>query len=267
MAIKSLIVTIFGVAVAGGSVFLAKEYVLDTSGAAIASQESTLVQVIVAGSDIKYGQKIERHLLSTQEWPRDAVPSGAYLQFTDVLAANGAKPRRAKAHFFQGEILLAQKLSKLGEKVTIVQKLGKNTRAMSIKVDAATAVGGFVTPGDFIDIVMTHGQRNEMRAVTILQNIRVIGVDQQSEDINDQPEIARTITVEVTPEQGQRLALAQRAGSLSLTLRSLEGVVDEPLDMVELRDLLQEKMPVEEGQSVVRIKVRRGIELELVDLN
>lgn len=267
MAIRSLIVTIFGVAVAGGSVFLAKEYVLDTSGSAIASQENNTVQVIVAGSDIKYGQKIERHLLTTQEWPRDAVPNGAYLQFTDVLPAQGIKPRRAKAHFYQGEVVLAQKLSKLGEKVTIVQKLGVNTRAMSIKVDAATAVGGFVTPGDFIDIVMTQGSRNNMRAVTILQNIRVIGVDQQSEDINDQPEIARTITVEVTPEQGQRLALAQRAGSLSLTLRSLEGVVDEPLDMVELRDLLQEKMPVEEGQSVVRIKVRRGIELELVDLD
>jgi pilus assembly protein CpaB len=267
MAIKSLIVTIFGVAVAGGSVFLAKEYVLDTSGAAIASQEYDLVQVIVAGSDIKYGQKIERHMLSTQEWPRDAVPNGAYLQFTNVLPAEGLKPRRAKAHFFQGEVLLAQKLSKLGEKVTIVQKLGNNTRAMSIKVDAATAVGGFVTPGDFIDIVMTHGQRNEMRAVTILQNIRVIGVDQQSEDIRDQPEIARTITVEVTPEQGQRLALAQKAGTLILTLRTLEGVVDEPLDMVELRDLLQEKSPVEDGKKGSRITVRRGTTIEIVELN
>ena len=97
-----------------------------------------------------------------------------------------------------------------------------------------------------------------MRAVTILQNIRVIGVDQQSEEMKDQPEVARTITVEVTPDQGQRLALAQKAGSLSLTLRTLEGVEDKPMDMVSLRDLLQSESPVEPTERGPTITVRRG---------
>ena len=267
MAFKSFIVTIFGVAIAGGSVYLAKENLLDTSGAALAAPKFELVDVIVAGADISFGQLIERHTLATQEWPRDAVPEGAFLEFSVILPNEGDKPRRALGRLYKGEIMLGQKLSKFGEKVTLVQKLGKNTRAMSIKVDAVTAVGGFVTPGDFIDIVMTQGRGGELRAVTILQAIRVIGVDQQSEDTKDQPSIARTITVEVTPIQGQRLALAQKAGTLSLTLRTLEGVVDEPLDMVELRDLLQEKSPVEEGNKGPRITIRRGISIEVVDLN
>ena len=267
MSFKSLFVTIFGVAVAGGSVFLAKENLLDTSGAAIAAPKYDLVEVIVAGANIEFGQLIERHMLSVQEWPREAVPAGAYIDFAKILPAEGVKPRRAKGRLYEGEIMLGQKLSEFGEKVTIVQKLGVNTRAMSIKVDAETAVGGFVTPGDFIDIVLTHGRADRLRAVTILQAIRVIGVDQQSEDTKDQPEIARTITAEVTPDQGQRLALAQKAGTLSLTLRTLDGVIDEPLQMVDLHDLLQEKSPVEEGTASPTVKIRRGNTLEVIELN
>ena len=258
MALKSFIVTIIGVAIAGGSVYLAKENLPDTSGAALAAPKFELVDVIVAGTDIGFGQLIERHMLTTKEWPRGSVPEGAYLDFSSLLPDEGAKPRRALGRLYTGEILLAQKLSNFGEKVTLVQKLGKNTRAMSIKVDAVTAVGGFVTPGDFIDIVMTQGNGKELRAVTILQAIRVIGVDQQSEDTKDQPSIARTITVEVTPNQGQRLALAQKAGTLSLTLRTLDGVVDEPLEMIQLRDLLQEKSPVEEDAAAQTIGCAEG---------
>ena len=267
MRIGSLLVTLVGVAIAGSSVFLAKEYMMDTSGAAVASGSAKMVQVIVVRTDIEFGQAIEPHLLSTQSWPVESLPKGAFSDAADLLAAKGGEPRRAKAKLYQGEIVLAAKLSAFGEKVTIVQKLGENTRAMAIKVDAVTAVGGFVTPGDYVDVLMTQGNRDNLRAVTILQNIRVIGIDQQSEENSDQPEVARTMTVEVTPEQGQRLALAQKTGTLSLTLRTLDGVLDEPLDMIQLRDLMQEKSPVIAQEKKPTITVRRGNKVEVVELN
>lgn len=155
MRIGSLIVTLFGVAIAGASVFLAKEYVLDTRGAANASSTAQMVEVIVVRSDIEFGQAIEPHLLSSQTWPRELMPKGAFTDLAELLPPVGVEPRRAKAKLYQGEIVLGAKLSAFGEKVTIVQKLGENTRAMAIKVDAVTAVGGFVTPGDYVDILMT----------------------------------------------------------------------------------------------------------------
>lgn len=266
MRIGSILTTMLGVSLAAGAVFLAREELLQPQAAGTQARTQAYTEIVVATQNIQFGQEIEPHLVTLQSWPSEALPQGAVMKLEDVLA-NDEGIRRARANIVQGEVVLTSKLSGFGEKVTITQKLGENTRAMAIKVDAVTAVGGFVTPGDFVDIVLTQGRNEDIRAVTILQNIRVIGVDQQSEEQVDSPEIARTITVEVTPAQGQRLALAQKAGTLSLTLRTLEGVLDEPLDMVDLRDLLKEKSPVEEAEKAPTIKVRRAGAVELVDIN
>jgi len=258
MRAKPILTTLCGLAIATGSVFLAKDHLLSEADTAGGSATSDLVEIYVARSGIAFGQSIENHLVTLQKWPREALPSGAFTELGHLVPNDQEQLRRAKGRFFPGEVILASKVSTFGEKVTLVQKLGENTRAMAIKVDAVTAVGGFVTPGDYVDIVLTQGAQLELRAVTILQNIRVIGVDQQSEELNDQPEVARTITVEVTPEQGQRLALAQKAGTLNLTLRTLDGVEDKPMEMVRLRDLLQEEGPAEKVDVQPTVRVRRG---------
>ena len=103
--------------------------------------------------------------------------------------------------------------------------------------------------------------------VTILQNIKVLGVDQDSNQQNDQPGIARTVTVEVSPEAGQKLALAQKAGSLSLMLRTLDNVVDQPLEYTSLRDLLQDKSPVPVTIKKESVTVRRANVIEVVEIN
>tara|TARA_R110002049_G_scaffold10127_3_gene50481 strand:- start:192453 stop:193475 length:1023 start_codon:yes stop_codon:yes gene_type:complete len=266
MRIKPIITTIFGITIAAGSVFLAKEHLLVQPETAVDTSLPGLVDIYLARSEIAFGQTIEAHHVSIHPWPRDAVPPGAFTNISQLVPTEADQLRRAKGRFFPGEVMISTKVSDFGEKVTLVQKLGENTRAMAIKVDAVTAVGGFVTPGDYIDIVMTEGTNQEMRAVTILQKVRVIGVDQQSEESKDQPEVARTITVEVTPEEGLRLALAQKAGSLSLTLRTLDGVEDKPMEMVHLRDLLNEDGPAEKVLIHPTVTVRRGTESEVVTI-
>ncbi len=258
MRMRSLMVTMLGMALAGASVYASRELLqVQPATASIDANEPKLISVVVAGQDIPFGTTIEAHKLTTIQWPVDAVPPGTFEDFSTLTPQNGQEPRRAKRAMAQGELVLANKVSDYGEKVTIVQTLGKNTRAMAIKVNAQTAVGGFVTPGDTVDIVLTQGSRSNLRAVTILQNIRVVGVDQQADELNETANIAKTVTVEVTPEQGQKLALAQRAGTLSLSLRTLDAVVDEPLDSIKLSDIIREKSPTEEGPKLT-IKVRRG---------
>ena len=257
MRMRSLMLTMVGMAIAGASVYASKELLQVQPATASIEQSPTLVSVVVAGQDIAFGTTIEGHKLTTIMWPAEAVPAGTFSDYSALLPQRGQDPRRARRAMAQGELVLANKVSEYGEKVTITQTLGKNTRAMAIKVDAQTAVGGFVTPGDTVDIVLTQGSRANLRAVTILQNIRVIGVDQQADEMNEAANIAKTVTVEVSPEQGQKLALAQKAGTLSLSLRTLDSVVDEPLESIRLSDIIRDESPTTEGPKAT-VKVRRG---------
>ena len=244
MRIRSLIVTMLGIAVAGASVYASKELLAVEQ--ATASGDPTapaLVSVVVAGQDIPFGTPIEAHKLTTIQWPAEAVPAGVFTDYESLLANNGAEPRRARRAMSQGELVLASKVSDFGEKVTIVQTLSPGHRAMAINVNASTSVGGFVTPGDYVDVLLTSSDQNGLRVVTILQNMRVVGIDQQADELDETAQVARTVTIEVTPEEGQKLALAQQAGTLSLTLRNIpaEGEKEDgPLDSIRLSDIMRD---------------------------
>lgn len=267
MGARSVLVALLGVAVAGGSAYGAREYLNQSRAVAATDPEAALVSVIVAGRDIPFGQTIQPQMLQIISWPRTALPPGAFTDIDVLVAKPGMQPRRATHEMTQGELILASKVSNFGEKVTIVQSLGENTRAMAIKVEAETAVGGFVTPGDAVDIVLTQGRDETLRAVTILQNIRIVGVDQMADQQSDAPTVAQTVTVEVTPEQSQTLALAQKAGTLSLSLRSLDNAEDKPLESIRLSDILREKSPVaEEAVAKATVRVRRGNDVTVVEV-
>ena len=258
MRLQSLLVTMVGMALAGASIYASRELLqVQPATVSVDASQPKLVNVVVTGQDIAFGTPIEARKLTTIQWPVDAVPPGTFADFSKLIPKNGEEPRRAKRAMAQGELVLIGKVSEFGEKVTIVQTLGKNTRAMAIKVNAQTAVGGFVTPGDKVDVVLTQGSGVRLRAVTILQNIRIIGVDQQADVLNDSTNVAKTVTVEVTPEQGQKLALAQKAGTLSLSLRTLDDVVDEPLQSIRLSDIIRDGAPTNEPRRTV--KVNRAI--------
>ncbi len=246
--------TLVGLGVAGGAVFIARTQLETTSDATT----SGIVEVVAAAEDIPFGSAIESHMLTSIRWPSESVPKGVFTEFETLLPRAGGEPRRAKRALAQGELLLVSKVSGYGEKVTIVQTLGENNRAMAINVDAGSGVGGFVTPGDFVDVLLTQGRGENLSAVTVLQNIRIVGVDQTSDEQVDQPGIARTVTVEVTPEQGQKLALAQQAGKLSLSLRSLDTLEDKPLAAVRLTDIMVERSPVPDDTPRPVIRVRRA---------
>lgn len=263
MRIRSLLITMLGIAVAAVSVYASREFIAVEQATASAERTTpALVSVVVAGQDIDFGEAIQAPKLTTIQWPAEAVPAGVFTDFSRLVAQEGMDPRRAKRAMVKGELVLASKVSGFGEKVTLVQTLQPGNRAMAISVNASTSVGGFVTPGDYVDVVMTSRDSRGLRAVTILQRIRVVGVDQQTDELNEAAQVARTVTVEVTPRQGQTLALAQRAGTLSLTLRNyLEGDVDAPLEAIRLSDILQDDeviLPdlIEPEKQVV--KVRRG---------
>lgn len=269
MRVRSLMTALLGFAVAGGSVIMANQYLAERSRASMVAQAADMVSIVVAATDIGFGQEIASNLVTTQTWPIDALPQGAFTDLQDVLPPMGGASRRAKRPLAAGEILLKSKISEFGEKVTIVQTLAENSRAVAIQVDDVTGVAGFVTPGDRVDIIMTQGDRQGgLTAVTILQNIRVVAVDQVADEMRDKPDVARTVTVEVTPDESQKLALAQKAGQLSLTLRTAaNSAPDKPLEMTRLDDLLVEKSPASAEVRQPKILIRRGNAVENVSVD
>ena len=111
-------------------------------------------------------------------------------------------------------------------------------RAMAIRVNDVSGVAGFVTPGDRVDVLLTRRLTNdEMITTTVLQDIVVRGTDQLADEDLDKPNVARTITAEVSPEEAQRLALAQQAGTLSLTLRNLATTEKPALRSLSVSEL------------------------------
>lgn len=279
MQLKPILFMLVGLALAGGSFFVAQGFVTQPTSAAIAATPAApeVVRVIIAGRDIKFGEPLTAENLIHQDWPVGTVPENTFQNYEDVLSFDGLNPRSAKREISQGELILDDKISNFGESVTLVQTLGTNTRAVSIEVNAATSVGGFVTPGDRVDIVLTQGRGETLRAATILQDIRVLGIDQEAVRTGKSAKVAQTITVEVTPDQGQKLALARRAGVISLTLRTLDAELTAPPKQITVADLLGD-VPVEATPEPVAkeaitpakkttIKVRRGNEEEIVEFD
>jgi pilus assembly protein CpaB len=276
MQFRSLATILLGTALAGAGSFAAMSMAVGP-GTATAMQDPATVDIVVARGEIAYGQTLEPALLLIKPWPKSAVPDGTYTSFESFSTSD---PIRALGRIFPGEPIMAAKLSSPGERVTIVQRLTSGYRAIAISVDAATAVGGFVAPGDRVDILLTHGNGAELRAVTVLQNVRVVGIDQTSEEQQGAPMVVRTITVEVLPDDGQRLALAQKAGQLSLSLRDLEAPDRAPLQQIQLSDLFDTAEPepvvVDEEIDVAAkpegvparnsVTVRRGMATEQVFL-
>ncbi len=242
MRITSIIVALVGLGVAAGSAQLARD-LLVAPAATASSDKPELVTIVTTSREINRGDVLLSQHFTTQVWPRSALPVDAFTELAALLPPPDGKPRRALRSMVAGEVVLASKVSDFGEKVTIVQSITPGARAMSIKVDAVTAVGGLVTPGDFVDILLTRGADDTLVTDTIMRKVKVLAVDQSSDELNEAPEVAATVTVEVTPEEGQVLALAQRAGALSLALRTPDTAEGPPIDRLRLSDLVPEQAP------------------------
>ena len=267
MKFRSISVALLGLAVAGGSAYVAGGYMNSQFAAqkAALDPQYTVSRIVVASQDIPFGVPLTAQMLRYQDWPKAALPQGSFQDIAD-LVKSGSDPRRAKSAVPAGIPVLASEVSGFGEKVTLVNTLGENGRAMAIKVDAVTAVGGFVTPGDRVDVILTQGRAENMRSVTILQDIRVLGVDQTSDESSDKATVARTVTVEVTAEQSQKLALAQKVGTLSLSLRSMTGVNDEKMTHTTVNDLLNQASATSPGQAQCTVTVTRGGDVQKVNV-
>lgn len=182
-----------------------------------------VTMVVVASRPIGFGEAITADVLRLQPWPQGAAPQGAFKTLAEVTA----QKRVALAPIAANEPLLTTRISGPGGRATLSGVIREGMRATTIRVNDVFGVAGFVLPGDFVDVLITReegsGGRGDMRTDVLLRSVRVLAVDQLANENKNDPMVAKAATIEVTPEQAQKLALAGQVGTLSLSLR---GTVD-----------------------------------------
>jgi pilus assembly protein CpaB len=183
--------------------------------------------VVIAAKDIPAGSTIAEGMLKDGtvrviKWPKASIPNGAFGTPTEVLG----KVNRVK--IMANEPILDSRLSGEGAGLTVRLEPGK--RAMAVRVDEIIGVSGFIVPDDRVDVIVTttppgvNDNKDARLSKIVLQNKRVLSVAQSTEQKDGKPQVARSITLEVSPEEAEKLSLAYQEGPIVLALR---GVGDE----------------------------------------
>ncbi len=244
-----------GVMLAAAAVIVVNHKLENQSATAPAAAALPTTTVLVAAADVPFAGRIEAAHVRPVQWPADAVPQGSFRSAEELLG-DGSQTRVALRAIAAGEPLLQSKISGFGGRATMSSVVDENNRAFTIQVNEVSGVAGFLLPGDRVDILMTRTPENEREPVTytILQNIVVRGIDQSADEGRNQPKVVRAVTVEVSPTDAQKLALAQTVGTLSLALRSVATTGEAPTRMVSVADLISERR--EEGAIGPTVRVR-----------
>lgn len=239
------------------AVFLVQNF-LDQATTPVAQPGAPALQtqsVVVAAVPLFFGSMIEAEHIKLVKWPADSMPPGVFTSLDQVIG--GEEQRVALRAIEPHEPILASKVSGKGGRLSMSGLISGEMRAATIRVNDIVGVGGFVLPGDRVDVLLTRqiGKKDRTSRVNdvILQNARVLGIDQDANEARNQPGVAKSVTLEVTARQAQKLALAQQVGSLSLALRHLSNISPERTKRITTADLRYSEINSPKKRKVRRV--------------
>lgn len=194
------------------------------------------VPVVVARMDVAVGSALQRQHLDTVDWPKRYRPDGAV---TEPAKLRGRVLRRPVS---AGEPVLEPFLLPAGAEAGLGSVITSKSRAVSVKVDDVIAVAGFVKPGARVDVLATLrriDRNGAPHSKVILQDIPVLAVDQTMEEArNGEPKASSVVTLEVNPEQAEKLIYSAHEGQLQLALRNPADHDQVATRSVSVADLL-----------------------------
>lgn len=189
------------------------------------SQQASLStnKVAVAAIDINLGTRLTPDMIRVTDWPAGSVPSGS---FSDLKALD---TRVTRVSLLRGEPLMESKLALPGATGGLSAVVAEGKRAMTVRVNDVIGVAGFALPGNFVDILVSTQEENNKSgngnkdlniSKLVLERILVLAVAQEASQNETKPKVVSAVTLEVTPEQAEKLDLARSVGQLSLVLRN-----------------------------------------------
>lgn len=203
------------------AVFLVNAYLSGSDREREQAAQATTVKVAVAQVPLPFGEKLTPEKVRFVDWPTSSVPPGALQSPTEL--SEGGEPRVVLRPLEPGEPIMRAKISGEGGRAALSAVLPADKRAVSIPITDVAGVAGFVLPGDRVDVLLTQGGGDAQATDVLLQDVRVIAIDQNSDEKAAGTDLGRTATVEAEPYDAQKLVLAQQVGTLSLALRSAKA--------------------------------------------
>ena len=265
------LVLVVGLALAGFAVYMAQGYISQTQAElaqerAARAKAGPLVEVYVVNKPLAYGDALTRDDVQKIYWPQNALPDRIFTDEALLFPVGAPGPRYILRQMEKFEPLLAVKLTEPGQDAGLTSRLAKGMRGFAIKVDVASGVSGFVQPGDKVDVYWTGSNGGSEMTRLIETTVKIIAVDQISNsDRSTTATVARTVTVEATPQQVARLAQAQATGRLVLALVGSNDASVSGLIEVDSQSLLGIEQQVVDAAPpaprVCTIKTRKGAEV------
>jgi len=195
--------------------------------------------VLVASRTLRFGDKVDSSTVRATKWIAGTEPEGSFKTLQEF--SDGVEVRAALGPIEVDEPILAAKVTGPGQRPTLSALVEDNMRAQTIPVDEVFGVAGFVLPGDRVDVILTRslkaGDLSTSQADVLVQNVKVLAIDQTADQRLDAPSISSAVTLEVDSEMAQKLVLGGSIGRLSLTLRAAGSAHRAEVGPISLADL------------------------------
>lgn len=237
MSLRTALLLGLALVVAAGTALFARNWIVNERAQMLASMPVAeapkaldTVRVLVARKPLAVGTFLSENLVEWRAWPEDGVGDGYVVEGEDEGGFEPFKGAVVRTSMTEGEPITRTRVVHPGDRGFLAAVLEPGQRAVAVPVNATSGIAGLVFPGDKVDVLLTvrmRGQteadRNENRffSETLLQGIRVLATDQTLENKDGEAEVAKTATLEVSPKQAEKVAVALEMGSLSLSLQSL----------------------------------------------
>ncbi|WP_394558504.1 Flp pilus assembly protein CpaB [Aquipseudomonas alcaligenes] len=212
MSARTLTLVVLSLVMGLGAAWMANNWL---SNRLSAGPDDDMQSVMVAAVEIPFGTMLEAQHVSQVRMPKGTAPDDSF------DSPDKAIGKIATFSMLRGDILRSARLAEHLGGSTLASLIETDKRAVSVRVDDVVGVAGFLLPGNRVDVLATKKSSNaNAQSETILEDLRVLAVDQTSSTDKTQPVVVRAVTLEMTPEEAEVLVKAMAEGRLQLALRN-----------------------------------------------
>lgn len=254
--IKALFLLVLSVGIGGAAAMYAQQWLQEQRGMAAVVEEQPTVNVIVAAREIPYGQVIEESHLRQVAWPADSAPADVFTTKEELIG------KIVNQAALQGDLMLSARVVERLEGSRLSSLIAPNMRAITVRVDDVNGVAGFLLPGNRVDVLATRLINQRASTRTLLQDIKVLAIDQKASPDKDEPVVVRAVTLEADLQEAEKLSGATAEGKIQLVLRNpddravtVEEIPKTAVKRVVPRDRSQD-ITIIRGTSVNESKVK-----------
>ncbi|ACL57530.1 Flp pilus assembly protein CpaB [Methylobacterium nodulans] len=235
MRLGSTLTLVLALALGGSAAFLARSYLMSVSSVGPAPLPAHTI--VVATQPLPFGTQLTPENTTEIDWPSETRLEGSFATRDELLRG---ERRVVLSSIARNEVVLAGKITGPGQRATLSTLIEEGMRAVAVRVDDVRGVAGFILPNDRVDVVLTRDEEareSKGFADILLQNVKVLAIDQLANDHADKPTVARAVTLELNPVQAQKIILAQGVGRLSLILNKAGNATSDTPSRVTVADL------------------------------